>query len=117
MTIPTGACYLLNHGVSDRHYFFVISAPDKYPERPLVLVSITSVSPDKNIDRSCLVSPGEHPCCTKESFVYYKGALMLTAAKLGALIATGDATPKPPAASPTLLQRLRDGAEASEPLI
>lgn len=116
LTVSAGECYLLGCGNSPKHYFFVISEPTKYPDRPLVVVPISSVSPDKTIDLSCILSSGEHQCCTKESFASYSRAILISIAALEQMINRKTATPKPPLASIVLLNKLRAGAEISEDL-
>lgn len=115
MTPVAGGCYLLDHGLTDRHYFFVLSDPDRFPDRPLVLVPLTGVSPEKTIDGSCRLEPGEHPCCVKQSFIFYRGALLIESRRLVEFVANGKALEKPPA-SQALLVRLRESAERSDEL-
>jgi len=74
------------------------------------------MSPDKSIDQSCLLSVGEHSCCSKESFAFYSRAILLPVAALEQMIGEKTATPKPPLASAALLKKLREGAGISEEL-
>lgn len=109
-----GDCYRIDVKNSVPHYFFIISAPDRFPEAPLVLVPMTSVSPDKNTDPACLLAPGDHHTCVKPTFIDYRRSVKLNLKRLESFILEGMAQPRIPGASPELLQRLRDGAEASD---
>jgi len=109
-----GDCFLIDVANSIPHYFFVISAPDRYPDDPIVFAPMTSVSPDKNTDPACQLAPGDHDCCVKPSFIDYRRTVKLDAEKFRGLLSKGVARPRPPAASPALLKRLRDGAEESD---
>lgn len=114
LTVRPGDCYRIKPGAAIPHYFFVISAPDRFPEQPLVLVPMTSVSTDKRTDPSCRMEPGDHHTCTKESFIDYRRAEILTIGQLEGIVEREAAIPRPPAADPSLLERLRQGAEETE---
>ncbi len=114
LSIKPGDCYRLDIG-SVQHFFFVISAPDTYPSRPVVMVPMTKVSHDKSVDKSCLITPGEHPCCIVPSFAAYGWALVFSPQVLEVAIRVGKAVKRAPADA-ALLRRLRDGAEVSDDL-
>jgi len=111
-SILPGERFLLKIG-SVPHYFFVISASDHYPSEPLVLVSMTKQSKDKHIDDACVLNPGDHPCCSIPSYVDYARAQEFTPGEMEQLICDGRAV-RNGHASPALLKRLRDGADASD---
>lgn len=109
-----GDCYRIHTQGSVPHFFFIISSPDTYPLSPLVLVPMTSVSPDKNIDPACILSPAEHHTCVKPSFIDYRRAVLMNPQHLEQLVRKGLAECRPPGADPAFLHRLRCGAEESE---
>lgn len=109
-----GDCFLIDVPNSLPHFFFIISKPDRFPADPVVLVPMTSVTPDKNIDPACTLAPGDHRCCVKASFIDYRRAVKLSAERLEELVYDGVARSRPPGATPDLLNRMRDGAEESE---
>ena len=78
---------------------------------------MTGTSGDKNIDTSCLLRPGEHHTCTKDSFIDYRRAVKISISSIDKLTVEGKAEPKPPPASSMLIDRLRQGAEESEFLV
>ncbi|MDX9972581.1 MAG: hypothetical protein RBU21_06295 [FCB group bacterium] len=90
----------------------MISAPDVYPSKAVVLVPMTSQSPDKRIDPSCLLNPGDHPCCKHPSFIDYRYAETFLLSELEKALQSGTATRKGVASS-GLLARLRQGAEST----
>jgi hypothetical protein len=116
LIILPGDCYLINHGGSCNHFFYVISAPDKFPQGRLVIVPITTISKEKSIDYSCVVSAGEHASCKADSFAFYRGAQILSLRDMEKLIGENKAWHRPPPADDNLLRRLRDGAKHSEEL-
>lgn len=109
-----GDCFLIDVPNSVPHFFFIISAPDRFPMEFVVLVPMTSVSPDKNTDPACVLAPGDHHTCVKASFIDYRRTVKLGTERLEDLVSDGSARPRLPGATPDLLQRMRDGAEESE---
>lgn len=67
---------MIPSGPTGEHLFTIAVGPavfDGYGSAPQVLmVSFTSVKQGVPPDDACLVSAGEHPFITRESFVYYR---------------------------------------------
>jgi hypothetical protein len=117
VAIQPGECFHIDYGGNIPHFFFVLSAPDHFPGRPLVLAPMTKISPDKNVDDSCLLHPGDHPKCVLESFVDYRRAIYIDTSALMQLVANGQARACPPSVEAPVLQRLREGAESTAMMV
>src|ERR1035438_3220113 len=59
------------------HMWIVISDPAAHPDGSFVVVSVTM--DDVRAGRECILQPGDHPWLTKESFVSFGDAELLTA--------------------------------------
>lgn len=114
--VRPGDCFHIEYGsrVASCHFYFVISDPTRFPSAKLVLAPMTSIGPDKRVDPSCLLGPGDHRVCVKESFIDYHRCVAVGRDSLEQWITARRATPKPPPVSEAVLARLRDGAEESE---
>jgi hypothetical protein len=100
------------HISTDPHLWVVISDPSKDRSK-VVAVNLTSQRTDK--EQTCVIQPGEHPFVTHETVVMYAGARVVSESMiLSAKQAGMFDFPSP--VSPTLLSRIRDGAEKSRRL-
>ena len=59
------------------HLWVVISDPVQDKERVL-LVNFSSVKEGVPLDSACVLLPGEHPYISKDTFVYYRHAQVLS---------------------------------------
>lgn len=94
-----------------KHLFAIIT--DKCAAGEHLLVNLTSVRPGIKHDDTCEVSPGEHPFVKQESYVEYRHADILTAARISARVDDGTYTVHSDI-SDALLQAFRDGVEDSD---
>lgn len=100
--IPTG-------GV--KHLFGIIT--DSCPLGEHLLVNLTSKKAGIKHDEACEVSPGEHPFVKQDSYVDYRRAETMTAARIAANVDNGNFSVKEDL-SDALLQAFRDGVEDSD---
>lgn len=99
-------------GVADRHTWVVLSDPSQDPGRVLI-VSFTSYVSGVGMDTSCLVEPHEYSVLTNRSCLYYEDVREASVAALEAIEKAGRLQNRA-AVSSALLQRIRDGAVASD---
>jgi hypothetical protein len=97
-------------GVADRHLWIVISDPSIDPNRVL-FVNLTTHDPHE--DQTVILDVGDHPFIAHRTCVAYSRARTATDQQLEQLKAVGRLQSHDPV-SPALLQRLRDGAAASD---
>jgi hypothetical protein len=90
------------------HLWFVCTNPDATGKVATVsLVSLKDWS-----DRTCIVTPPDHPYVTHESVIYYQDACLREVAALEAALQNGLLQPQQ-VATDALMQRIRAGAVAS----
>ena len=99
-------------GVADRHTWVVLSDPTLDPGRVLI-VSFTSYAAGLDLDASCVVEPAEFALLTNRSCLYYADVREASVPALQAIRAAGRLQPRSPVPD-ALLQRIRDGAIASD---
>ncbi|HIC8860084.1 TPA: hypothetical protein ACW7Y0_001047 [Aeromonas hydrophila] len=84
LLIPSGAT---------NHLFFVCNDPILYPRNTkasFLAVNISSIAPNIEHDRTCVLDVGDHPFVHHPSFVFYRKAEIFGAATVGEQIAAGD---------------------------
>ena len=100
-----------------RHLFALLLEPvvvDGYGSAPQVLMaSICTVRPGLFVDQSCLLSAGDHPFITHDSYVDYSFARMESQAHVEQCVAAGTFTAKEDC-SPELIRRIIQGALVSK---
>ncbi len=94
----------------DQHLWVVLSDPVKDPENVL-LVNLTTLGPRK--EQACVLTHNDHPWVRHPTCVNYGDAVVTTLAKLRDAKNGGAITLQDPV-SAALLQRMREGALASE---
>ena len=94
----------------DSHLWVVISDPAADSERVLIVNFTTR---RKDSDPACILQAGEHPFVRHETCVNYAGAKVVSEAQIRTLVQKGLLSSHA-ALSAALLERIRDGAAASE---
>lgn len=89
LLIPTGPSHHLHIVMNDP-----VFSPEHGDERALI-VNISTVYPDRHYDDACLLNAGCHPFITRQSYVYYKCAVISEAPRLTAAIEAGNIVAKP----------------------
>lgn len=93
-----------------QHLRFVISAPN---ENGLVMVAhMTKASGKSRIDRTCILSPGEHPSIRVQSYIDYRRAGTMSIEEIHALERSQSLHFRE-ALSRRLLLRIQNGAKIS----
>ena len=118
-----GLAFYLSQDAADGHLWFVISAPEVFPEDPVVCVNVTSYDPTRRMavynDASCILRPGDHPFVQHPSSICYEGVqesldAMLTLSHLNKRLGHSDRRIRyrkhGANASTDLLSRMRQGA-------
>jgi hypothetical protein len=100
--IPTGGT---------KHLFAIVT--DKCPAHEHLLVNLTSVRKGVSHDPACEVGPGEHAFVKQESYVEYRRAETMAAARISARVDDGTFTTHDDLSN-ALLQAFRDGIEDSD---
>lgn len=77
LLVPSGPL----HDPDRKHLFILLSDPVT-EEEVVLMVSISSVKPNRWHDDACMISPGEHPFIVKESFVDYSSCRIEPGEKL-----------------------------------
>jgi hypothetical protein len=99
-----------------KHLFALLISPvvvDGYGHSPMVLLAnVTSVKNGVAGDDACLLSEGEHPFITHDSFVDYRLARFEKADFIATKVKNGGFTEKEPC-SPVLIRKIIQGALAS----
>jgi len=90
------------------HLWFVCTLPN---EGRVVIVNLTSA--DACVDRSCLITPGEHPFVTHDSLIQYQRGSVAKAEDIELAFARGLFFSRQPA-SDALIAKIRAGALRSE---
>lgn len=98
------------HG--EHHLWLIINDPAAHHNLALI-VNVTTLRLDA--ESTCLVAPGEHPFVKHDSYVRFAGARQARVADLAAAVKKGLLKPQQ-AASKTLLEKIRTGAQASPQL-
>ena len=106
--VPSGPA----HDPDRKHLFIVLSDPVT-DEKVVLLVSISSVKPDRWNDDSCLLYPGDHPFIKKNSFVDYSSARIEPGDKLLRGVKAGKLIPQDPV-SDDVFERICAGVMASK---
>ena len=118
----SGMCFKRPQDAEDRHYWWVISAPELYPDHAIVVVNTTEfdATGDTSLiynDGSCVIHPGEHDLITKISCICYEGnedGRLMSYAAFCTRLTTNDFSKryrvKQPPATGELLDRMRRGA-------
>ena len=83
-----------------------------YPDDGVLLVNISTDRQDARTDTACILNRGDHASITHRSYVYYRYAMVRSAAVIRAEEARGRITPVAPLA-PDILDRVCAGLEAS----
>ncbi len=99
--IPTGGT---------KHLFVILT--DKCPAGEHLLVNVSSIKPNMKHDTTCIVNAGEHRFITKDSYVEYRRAEIIAAARLSKLVDTFVYTAHDDVTDDLLLA-IRDGVEDS----
>ncbi len=107
LLVPSGPL----HDPDRKHLFIVLSDPVT-DEQVVLLVSISSVKPNRWNDEACLLYRGDHPFIKKESFVDYSSARIEPATKLTKAIDQGVFIPREPI-SEVVFERICAGVMAS----
>lgn len=95
---------------SKPHLRFVISDPD---ENSLVMVvHMTKAAGKSRIDRTCIISPGEHPRIRVHSYIDYRGARTMSIKEIYAL-ESNQSLQFRENLTPKLLLRIQNGAKIS----
>lgn len=105
--VPSGPA----HDPDRKHLFIVLSDPVT-DEKVVLLVSISSVKPNRWNDESCLLYPGDHPFIKKDSFVDYASARIEPGDKLLRGVKAGKLIPKDPITD-EVFERICAGVMAS----
>lgn len=96
-----------------KHLFALLFSPvvvDGYGQSPMVLLAnVTSVKNGVAGDDSCLLSPGEHPFITNDSFVDYRMARFEKADFITSKVKNGEFAEKDPC-TPELIHKIIKGA-------
>lgn len=96
----------------DRKHLFIVLSDPVTDEYVVLLVSISSVKPNRWNDQSCLLFPGDHPFITKDSFVDYSTARIEEADKLLRGVKAGKLVPHSPV-DQSVFDRICAGVMAS----
>jgi len=94
-----------------KHLFAIIT--DKCPAGEHLLVNLTSIRAGIKHDSTCEVRAGDHPFVKHNSYVDYRRAETMTAARIAARVDDGTFSVHDDL-SDALLQAFRDGVEDSE---
>lgn len=78
----------------------------------VLAVNITSLKPDIFHDSSCVLTPGCHPFVIRDSWVVYKDAVVLNAARLDFKVDSGEVVTHQPVSN-AVYQMVRDGFDKS----
>jgi len=63
------------------HLWVVLTNPN--PDGIILVVNVTTVySNDKNIDATVRLNTGDHPFIDRQSYIYYRGAMMIEVSEL-----------------------------------
>ena len=106
MSIEAGGTFTCNDEELTQdiqHLWVIISDPDAYPEY-VIIVNLSSSS-NARYDPACDLRQGDHWFIRHASFVYYRGAKVVTAKQL----AEANISHKT-SVTPDILKRIRDGA-------
>jgi hypothetical protein len=113
MPIEAGGTFSCNNeeltGESE-HLWVILTDPTAYPEC-IIIVNLSSCDNNRRHDPACVLKPGEHWFIRHNTFVYYRGAIALTLRQLiDANISLKTAV------TPSILERIRDGASRTDRL-
>jgi len=78
--VKPGEAFLFAKAGLPAHLHFVISNACGEEEDEVVVVSLTSVRNPKHVDKSCVVTKGEHAFIIHDSYVLYQDARVIKAA-------------------------------------
>ncbi len=62
------------------HLWIILSAPERYPEAPVLIVNLTSLRPGS--ETTCLLTRGDHPFIRHKSCVNYRDSRLVDRRKL-----------------------------------
>ena len=106
-----GTFHIPQPGTSlDSHLWVVISDP-RIDQEKILIVNFTTLRADS--DRACTLQAGEHPFVKHATCVNYAGAKVVSKAQIDTLM-NNDLLSAHAPVSAGLLQRMREGAAASE---
>ncbi len=106
---------LIPSGPTD-HLHFVCCDPVFYPKQAkecVLLVNISTIKPDIDYDRTCIVQVGDHPFVTRASYIYYRKADIFGSNSLSRNVADGTFQAHQPC-SDELFSRILNGFDISE---
>lgn len=89
LLIPTGPVHHLHIVMNDP-----VFSPEHGDERSLI-VNISSADPGVKLDDACLLDAGCHPFIIRQSYVYYRHALISAAPRLAQEIDAGNILARP----------------------
>ena len=75
---------LIPTGPAGDHLFVITT--EACPGGLHVLANFTKIAPGRFVDKACLLSPGEHPFITQDSFVLYRSAMVQPGARLSNMV-------------------------------
>lgn len=101
------------------HLFVVALGPvvlEEYGSKAqIIAVNFTSIKEGLKYDDACIVRAGEHPFIIRDSYVYYRGAQLLSASSIENKVSSNEWRAQEPC-SEVLLQRVLKGFRNSKRL-
>lgn len=92
------------------HLWIILSAPEHYPQDPVLIVNLTSLRPGS--ETTCLLTRGDHPFIRHKSCVNYRDSRLVDRRKLEDALER-QLLLRRRRMSARLLRRIRAGAAAS----
>lgn len=113
-----GDCFLIPSG-GKNHLFTIVLGPATFegygPNEQVVLVSVTTVKPEFPHDTACILSAGDHPFITHDSYVLYRKPEVYTVQEVDKMIQTMGWQPRD-ACSPEMFEKVVEGMRTSKML-